>query len=208
MKVQEPVAGTMVITHDSWALTRLMLVFAVVFLGVAGYDIFIGARGTGRLIGLLAAAGACLGVAVVFLEAASFEFVAASRTITWRRRWALRQYSGTIPFAAVQSVQAERPMGDSGTPSRRIIFRTTDGAAIPLTVGYQPDPDGEVLKIADRIRLFIGQSSEPSPMQEVERLVASGRRIDAIRALREEQGLSLTDAKRRVDELHRRNLEQ
>jgi hypothetical protein len=205
MKVQEPVAGTMVIAYDSWALTRLMSVFAVVFLGVAGYDVFIGVRGTGRLIGLLAAAGTCLGVAVIFLEAASFELVAATRTITWSRRWALRQHSGTITFASVQSVQAERPMGDDGTPSRRIVFRTTDGATVPLTVGYQPDPDGEVLKIADRIRRFIGQSSEPSPLQAVERLVASGRKIDAIRVLREEQGLSLTEAKQRVDELHRRN---
>lgn len=208
MKVQEPAAGRMVITYDSWHLTRLMSAFAIVFLGVAGYDVFIGARGTDRLIGLLAAAGTCLGVAVIFLEAASFEFATTTRTITWRRRWGLRQQSGTMPFATVQSVQAERPMGDDGTPSRRIVFRTTDGATIPLTVGYQPDPDGEVLKIADRIRLVMGQGSGPSPTQEVERLVASGRTIDAIRVLREGQGLSLTEAKLRVDELRRRRSNQ
>jgi ribosomal protein L7/L12 len=40
-------------------------------------------------------------------------------------------------------------------------------------------------------------------MQEAERLVSSGRKIDAIRVLREEQGLSLTEAKQRVDELLR-----
>ena len=201
MKVQEPAADTMVISYDSWALTRLMFVFAVLFLGIAGYDVFIGARGTDRLIGLLAAAGTCLAVAIIFLENASFEFVRTTQTITWRRRWALRQRSGTIPFAAVQSVHAERPLGDDGTPSRRVIFRTTDGSEIPLTVGYQPDPNGEVLKIAERIRVVLGHSSEQAPMQEVERLVSSGKKLEAIRVLREEQDLSLTEAKQRVDEL-------
>ncbi len=201
MKVQEPAAGTMVISYDSWALTRLMFAFAVLFLGIAGYDVFIGARGTDRLIGLLAAAGTCLAVAIIFLEKASFEFVRTTQTITWRRRWALRQHSGTIPFAAVQSVHAERPLGDDGTPSRRVIFRTTDGAEIPLTVGYQPDPNGEVLKIAERIRVVLGHSSEQAPMREVERLVSSGKKLEAIRVLREEQDLSLTEAKQRVDEL-------
>ncbi len=205
MKVQEPVAGTMVITYDSRALTRLMFAFAVLFLGVAGYDFYIGTRGTERLIGLLAAAATCSSVAIVFLETAAFEFVRSTRTITWRRRWALRQRSGSIAFADVESVMAERPMGDDGTPSRRIIFRTTDGVTIPLTVGYQPDPDDQVLKIADRVRAFLGQSSEQAHVQEVERLVASGRKVDAIRLLREEQGLGLTEAKQRVDELDRRS---
>jgi hypothetical protein len=201
MKVQEPVAGTIVISYDGWALTRLTFVFAVLFLGIAGYDVFIGARGTDRLIGLLAAAGTCLAVAIIFLEKASFEFVRTTQTITWCRRWALRQDSGTIPFAAVQSVHAERPLGDDGTPSRRVIFRTTDGAEIPLTVGYQPDPNGEVLKIAERIREVLGHSSEQVSMQEVERLVISGKKLEAIRVLREDQDLSLSEAKQRVDEL-------
>ena len=191
----------MVISYDSWALTRLMFVFAVLFLGIAGYDVFIGARGTDRLIGLLAAAGTCLAVAIIFLEKASFEFVRTTETITWRRRWALRQHSGTIPFAAVQSVHAERPLGDDGMPERRVIFRTTDGTEIALTVGYQPDPNGEVLKIAERIRVVLGHSSEQAPMREVERLVSSGKKLEAIRVLREEQDLSLTEAKQRVDEL-------
>ena len=94
-------------------------------------------------------------------------------------------------------------MGDDGPPSRRIVVRTTDGAVIPLTVGYRPDPDGEVLKTVDRIRVFLWQYTERAPMQEAERLASSGRKIDAIRVLREEQGLSLTEAKQRVDELHR-----
>lgn len=203
MKIEEPVDGTLVVTYDSRALTRLMLVFTAVFLGVALYDVFVGPRGPARLIGLLGAAATCLLVAVVFLETAWFEFVRGTRTITWRRRWALQRRSGSLSFAAVQSVHAERPMGDDGTPSRRIVVRTTDGAVIPLTVGYRPDPDGEVLKTVDRIRVFLGQYTERAPMQEAERLASSGRKIDAIRVLREEQGLSLTEAKQRVDELHR-----
>jgi hypothetical protein len=38
-------------------------------------------------------------------------------------------------------------------------------------------------------------------MDNVRALIAAGRSIDAVRVLREEEGLSLVDAKRRVEEL-------
>jgi hypothetical protein len=201
MTIEEPVDGTLVAAYDGRGLTRLMLAFMATLLGVAVYDVLAGTRGTDRLIGLLGAAATCLAVAVVFLETARFEFASASRMITWRRRWALRERAGTIPFAAVQSVVVERPMGDDGTPSRRITLRTNDGVVVPMTIGYRPDPDDAMLQMANRIRGFIGLHSDQASMQDVEALAAGGRTIDAIRVLREREGLSLTEAKQRVDEL-------
>ena len=185
-------------------LTKFMLGFMVLFLGTAAYDVFLGTRGTDRLIGLLGAAATCLLVSVVFLETAWFEFARSTQTIAWRRRWGLRRRSGSLRFGEVQSVQVERPLGDDGTPSPRIILKTTGGAVIPLTVGYQPDPDGGVVQTADRIRALLGLNSDATPAEEVSALIAAGKKIEAIRVVREREGLSLTAAKQRVNELTRK----
>ena len=205
MTIEERHDGTILVTYDSTRLTWLMLAVGGVCLATAGYDVSIGSRGTDRLAGLLGAAGTCLLVAIVFLERAWFQFAPATRIVTWRRRWALRQRSGSIPFGAVQSVLVERPMGDDGTPSRRIVLKTIAGEDIPMTVGYRPDADGAVLHIASRIRALLGHDSVATHMHNVRALIAAGKTIDAIRVLREEEGLSLVDAKRRVEELTQPN---
>jgi hypothetical protein len=201
MTLDERGDGALVVTYDSAGLTKLMCAVAGVLLVVAGYDVFIGARGTERLVGLLGASATCALVAVVFLERARFEFAPAPKVVTWRRRWAFQQRSGSIPFTAIVSVLVERPMGDEGTPSRRITLRTGSGEVIPMTVGYRSDADGAVLKIASRIRALLGHAVEATHLDNVRALMAAGRMMDAIRVLREEEGLSLTDAKRRVEEL-------
>jgi len=201
MNVDQRDDGTLVVTYDSVGLTRLMLAASGVLLTVAGYDVFIGARGTERLVGLFGAAATCVLVAIVFLERAWFRFAPDTQSVTWRRRWALRQRSGSIPFGSIQSVVVERPMGDEGTPSRRITLRTTDGQEIPITVGYRPDADDTVLQIAGRIRVLLGHDADATHLHNVRALIAAGKAIDAIRILREEEGLSLLDAKRRVEEI-------
>ena len=202
MKIQEG-GDEIVVSYNSLGLAKVMVAATALFLAVAGYDLFIGARGTERLVGLLGAAGTCALVAFVFLEDAWFRFSRDRRIVTWRRRWALRQRSGSLPFASIQSVLVERPIGDDGTPSRRITLRTTAGEEIPITVGYRPDADGTVLQIASRIRGLLGHDADATHMQNVRALIAGGRIIDAIRVLREEEGLSLVEAKRRVDDLTR-----
>ena len=92
----------------------------------------------------------------------------------------------------------ERPIGNDGTPSRRITLKRTSGEVIPITVGYQPDHDGAIQQIADRIRSLLGHEVDTSHANTVKGLMADGRILDAIRILREEEGLSLAEAKRTV----------
>ena len=204
MTIDERGDGTLLVTYDSASLTWLMVAAAAVCLTVAGYDVFVGTRGTERLLGLLGAAGTCLLVAVVFLERSSFQFSPATRIVTWRRRWGVRDRSGRTPFNAIQSVLVERPIGDDGTPSRRIVLKTMDGD-VPITVGYRPDGDGAVLHIASRIRAILGHDTGATHLHNLQALIAAGKTIEAIRVLREEEGLSLVDAKRRVEEFTRSN---
>jgi hypothetical protein len=204
MKAEELADGTLIVSYDGSPLTKVMLAFMAVFLGTAAYDVFIGTRGTGRLIGLLGASTTCLLIAIVFLETAWFEFSKPTHLVTWRRRWGLRQRSGTMPFGAIQSVMVERPIGDDGTPSRRINLRMADGAGVPLTVGYRPDSDGAIVRTADRIRALLGHQAEETRSADISTLIAAGKTIEAIKVLRETEGLSLTDAKQRVDEIRRK----
>ena len=201
MTIDERADGAVVVSYDGTWLTRVTFILAVLFLGVAAYDVFIGTRGTDRLVALLASAATCAVAAAVLLEVSHFEFVPASKTLTWRRRWGFRQHSGSLPFASIQSVLVERPIGDQGVPSRRLTLRTTDGQQIPITVGYRPDGDAVALQIASRIRALLGHAAEESRTGHVKALVAAGKTVEAIRVLREEEGLNLTEAKRRVDEL-------
>jgi hypothetical protein len=204
MNVEEA-GGATTVTYDSVGLTKLMLGLTVLLLGVAAYEVSIGTRGTDRMIGLLASTATCAAIAIVSLETAWFQFTHATRIVNWRRRWAFRQRSGVIPFAAIQSVMVERPIGDDGTPSRRIVLRTTDGAVIPITVGYRPDADGALLQIANRLRTLLGHSAAETHTQNLKALIDAGSTIDAIRLLRQEEGLSLSEAKQRVDDLTRRS---
>jgi len=210
LKAEKRADGTLVVSYDGSPLTRFMLGFTLLFLGTAVYDAFIGTRGTERLIGLLGASATCLLVAIAFHERARFEFSTPTHLVTWRRRWGFRERSGTIPFGTIRSVMVERPLGDDGTPSRRISLRTMDGAGIPVTVGYQPDSEGAILKTADQIRAVLGHkaeerhSSDQSHLVDVSTLVAAGKMIEAIKVLRESEGISLTEAKRRVDDLKRK----
>jgi len=209
MNVEEASDGTLRVTYDGRGLTRFMLVATALFAGVAIYDVFVGTRGTDRLVGLLASAATCLVVAIVFFETAHFEFSRVTHLVTWSRRWGFRQRSGTLPFSEIQSVAVERPIGDEGTPSRRITLKMRDGTIVPLTVGYRPDADEAIVKIADRIHALLGPKEErPAPDQrylvEVSTLVAAGKMIEAIKVLREAEGISLTDAKQRVDEIKRK----
>ena len=81
------------------------------------------------------------------------------------------------------------------------MLRTTDGQEIPITAGYRPDADGTVLQIANRIRALLGHDAGAAHMHNVRALIAAGKTIDAIRVLREEESLSLLEAKRRVEEI-------
>jgi hypothetical protein len=191
--------GTLVVTYDGTSLTKLLFVIALILLGTATYDVLIGSRGTDRLIGLVGASATCVLAGLASLEQCRFAFDPSTRTIVWRRRWGFRQRSGSIPFDSVREVALQRPIGDEGVPSRRIALLFHDAREVPVTVGYRPDAHDEILKIAALIRTRLGQPPGGSPSESLQALVNAGQTIEAIKRLREDEGLSLSDAKRRVD---------
>jgi hypothetical protein len=199
MRSQKTADGALVVSYESTGVSKLCLAAVVLFLLVALYDVSLGTRGTDRLVGLLGGTAVFVIAGLALCERSHFTFDPHTRTVRWQRQWAWSNTSGSLPFDRIRSVIAQT-MGEGRVyPDRRIALQPIDGKLLPLTAAYKPDPKGELVQIADEIRALIG--AEPATSDaSLAALVRDGRTMDAIRLLRE-QGLSLTDAKRRLDDL-------
>ena len=201
MDAREEADGTLLLTYDGTRWTKWLIAATLLLLGTAAYDYFIGSRGDERVLGLLGGAATTALMALGMLEQSSFRVDPRSRLIEWQQRWAFRQRAGITPFGDVRHVSAERPIGDTGIPSRRVVLHLADGTLLPVTVGYRPDHDGKIVKAAELLRRMFGQNPAPSPAENAHYLVKQGRAVEAVKILVEGEGLSLTDAKTRVDRM-------
>ena len=201
MHTREEPDGSLLLTYDSSLWTKWLIGATLVLLGTAAYDYFIGRRGDERMIGLLAGAATTALSALVMLEQSTVRVDPRSRLIEWQQRWGFRQRAGVTPFADVTHVSAERPIGDTGVPSRRVCLHLADGSLLPLTVGYRPDGDGAISKAAEQLRRVLGQPAVPTPAEAARAMVEQGRAVEAIKILVEREGLSLAEAKDRVDQI-------
>ena len=203
METREDADGSLVLTYDSSRWTKWLIGATLVLLGAAAYDYFVGARGDERLIGLLAGSATTALSALVVLEQSTFRVDPRSRLIEWEQRWGFRRRAGITPFADVKHVSAERPIGDSGVPSRRVCLHLADGSLLPVTVGYRLDAGQKISRAAEALRRVLGQDAVPPPTESARAMIEQGRTVEAIRILVEREGLSLSDAKDRVDQIRR-----
>jgi hypothetical protein len=204
MESRQDADGTLLLTYDSTRWTKWLIGATLVLLGTAAYDYFIGARGDERLIGLLGGAATTALGALGLLEQSSFRVDPKSRLIEWQQRWAFRQRAGVTAFADVRHVSAERPIGDNGVPSRRVVLHLADGSLLPVTVGYRTDGDGKILRAAELLRRALGQDPSPTAAESARVLLEQGRGVEAVKILVEQEGLSLADAKARLDQIRNR----
>lgn len=177
-----------------------MFAFAGALLAGAVYHLLSGRGDTERLLGFLGGTLTCVLIALVLLEQARVVVDPAARSVVWRRRFAFRTRSGSLTFDDIRAVYAERSIGDSRVPSRRLVICTRNGETIPLTAGYRPDADQVILRASEQMRAVLGQ--HPASGDTAKAMVMAGRIMEAIAFLRESEGLSLIDAKRRIDALH------
>jgi hypothetical protein len=201
MRAREDADGSLIVEHSGFGWARLLFGIALLCLFGAAFEASANAREGERILGLLGG-GAVSGVAgLAMLETGRFRFARKRRVVEWRRRWAWWTKEGSIPFEQVLDVLVGQPIGDSGVPSRRISLRLKDGRELPLRAAYVADADGSALELAARIRVALGLAVEPPLPASVRALARAGRRVEAVRLLREESGLALDEAVRKVDEL-------
>jgi hypothetical protein len=196
--------GSLLLTYDGRLWSKWLVGLALVMAATAVYDMTIGTRGDDRLIGLIGGIATCVGAAAVMYETARWRVDPCHRRIEWDRRWAFQHRSGTLSFGEVRHVAIEVPIGDDGVPSRRVVLHMQDGSMIPVTVGYRPDVDNRITSAAEALRALLGHDAKPSVDEVVRALLASGRKVDAVTVLVEQERLSLSDAKARIDALGRK----
>jgi hypothetical protein len=193
--------GSLLLTYDSRSWSKWLFGGALIMAATAVYDLTLGTRGDDRLIGLIGGITTCALAGLVMLETTRFHADRFKRVIEWQRRWAFQRRAGTIRFADIRHVAIERPIGDHGVPSRRIVIHLHNGTMVPVTAGYRPDADDAIGGAAESLRQMIGHDVRPSSEESVRALLSSGRKLDAIKLLVEDEKLSLSDAKARVDRL-------
>ena len=206
MQVEEQVGGTLVVTNDGTRFAIWMLLLGGALGLGAAYDAVAG--GSERLVGLLGGAGTLLAIGLATFERSCFTFDPKSRTAQWRRRWAWWSDEGSLAFSQITGVLVHSPIGDHGVPSRRICLCVTGRRDLPLTASFRPDFDGAILALGDRLRALIGctkpQAANASVASDnVAALARAGRRIDAVKLLRQTKGVGLKEAMREVVELER-----
>jgi hypothetical protein len=211
MKVVRRDVDRLVLDSDSRALDRLLLAVAIAMAAVAatrylqlahpfGNESFQGAAAAGLL--------ALVGFVGVF-ERSRFEFNRASGDFHWRQRRAFWERSGKIALSAIRHVVIQNPIGavtrtpplGPGVRSRRICVITDGREEIPLGISYVPDPDSRLLELAGEIRTFLGMHAADVIDESVRAAALAGDTIGAVRLLRQERGLSLSDAEERIHEL-------
>lgn len=159
--------------------------------------------GDKEAIGIVLGCLLCAFGAVLLFRRDRFEFDKQNRRLRWSK-WSLaRASSGEVDFADILDVTLESTSGAEGGGSYRVALRTRNGV-VPLTESYSGHAD-DWRPTADRIREIIGHAGERPADGDTAALVDQGRTIDAVRQLRETEGLDLAQAKARVDAMERRS---
>ncbi len=158
--------------------------------------------GDKEAIGMLLGTVLCAFGAVLLFRRDRFAFDATNRRLRWRK-WSLATASsGEIAFDDIIDVAMESMNTSDGRGTYRVALRTADGS-IPLTETYSGHVD-DWHQLAERIRAIVGLTGERPAGGDTDALLAQGRKIDAVRQIRETEDLDLTPARARVEAISRR----
>jgi hypothetical protein len=141
---------------------------------------------------------------LAFLRATDVTFDRVARICAIRRFDVLRLTRTRLAFADILDVRVEiAPMQDEADALSCRLSLVTASAVVPLTAGYEPDQKRYNTMRDAVLEAVIGDGPAPAALDPVRMLVQQGRIIDAVAMLRMREGLDLTTAATRVDELRR-----
>jgi hypothetical protein len=141
---------------------------------------------------------------LAFLRATDVTFDKVQRICAIRRFDVLRLTRTSLAFADITDVRVEiAPMQDTEDVLSCRLSLVTASAILPLTAGYEPDQKRYDAMRDTVLDAVFGDGPRPAPLDPVRMLVKEGRIIDAVAILRMREGLDLTTASARVDELRK-----
>ena len=141
--------------------------------------------------------------ALPFLRSTDVIFDKSERICALRRFDMLQMTSTRLEFRDLKDIRVETcPMDDSQAVSCRLSL-VTASATLPLTVSYEPSLERYNQMRETIVDAVFAAGHKPQAVDPVLDLVQQGRTIDAVALLRKREGLDLTTAVARVDEMQR-----
>jgi hypothetical protein len=137
---------------------------------------------------------------LAFLRATDVTFDKSERICAIRRFDVLRVTRMRLAFADITDVRVEIGPFPEDSLSCRLSL-VTASAVVPLTAGYEPDQDRYNAMRDAVLDAVFADGQKPAAPDPVHTPVKEGRIIDAVAVLRIRDGLDLTTASARVDEL-------
>lgn len=138
-----------------------------------------------------------------------FDFDLDSKKVKWFSKRITGFKGGEFPLSDIGNVviQGSTAGNSNNVPTYSITIEKTDGSKIPLSPAYIADEKGNTEAI-EKIRELLTMDTDISEIkdQSVESMVADGRIVDAIKMVRNWQGVSLTDAHNIIKEIEQEQL--
>jgi hypothetical protein len=181
---------------------RTLRISVVCFAG-AGFQVASFAAHGGEWSQLVLAALA-VALGLPFLRATDVTFDKIRRTCTLRRFDIIRAMRKQLAFRDIRDIRVDVCPGNDSDDSDGISCRlslVTASGVVPMTVCYEPDLSRHNAMRDMLLDTLFGDSPRPAPVDPILDLVAEGHIVDAIKVLRQRDGLSLTAARARIDEI-------
>ncbi len=192
--------------REHFRLARFgLLAFTVLIMAGVGYGWLGGIEIFHPAYGWLIGATLTFGVAAL-LEDVDIEFNLPKRRVYWQKRRIFSKNGGDIPMDAVKDITLSI-VGTDDTyyrrPQYRLVMVTSEGS-IPLTNMHTTDKN-ELEQAADAILAVLLRVPAGGIIdRSLNDAIVQGRTIEAVHWLRMRDGLDLTQARKVVDEIRRK----
>lgn len=198
MRIQHGADGSLAI-RENFRFLRFAAVVCACAAGAIFVLVFVGeGEPAGAGWAALGVAALCLAGGVV--DDRNFRFDAATRKLAWERSNLFRSRRGELPFAEIKDVvvvaQKSRDSDHrvGGYDTRYSAVLVTTAGTMPLS-SHHAGSESEYRDLVAKVRKVLALPEKaPDGDDEVRRLIAAGRTIDAVSLVRERDGLDLSAA--------------
>jgi hypothetical protein len=141
---------------------------------------------------------------LAFLRATDVTFDKVERTCVISRLDVVRVTRMRLAFGEIVDARVEiEPLGGDSTVLSCRLSLVTASAIVPVAVSYEPDEPRYNAMRETVLATVFGDGKRPAALDPIRMLVKDGRIIDAVAMLRRRDGLDLTTASARIDELRK-----
>ena len=197
MKITKDSQDLVVIEHKP-GLFEYILSIASIFLIITFFEIILLTPEDKK--NLLGAAFGCIFIIsalALFYEQNEFKFNTISRQLSWKRNRFFKKTDGILSFHNIKNVVIQTYSNKNSSLSRVVL--KTDSEDLPLTISYIGNHGCR--KVTEKLHSLFKFESRDLVMDSVFEMVSKGNEIEAIKLLRNEKEISLTEAKNVVTDL-------